>query len=1005
MTTSIRAEQSLKRLWDNPQALREHAQLCERNRDWPSAEKIFERLHALEPDAGHQVSMAATLYNQHRFQEALNNYNAYARDKTDAIHVWLDITSCLLSLSRLEEAVIRLRHWITLQPDDVRLHQALGFTLMHLGDGAAAEEVISHMLEKFPANPPQRALAGKHYLRRGDHARGFDYYRSRWAREPLAQPTLNIPCDVWDGQHFNGTLLVASEGNMEEEILSSSMFGDLAAMKQSALIECDPRLLAIFRRSFTTLEFVPRGHDLLATTCTIDSGSGKISVFRKIDAGDLGFHFRRDEEFPLRKGWLIADPEKVAILREQYRQKFGDKMRVGIARKCTNEDENVGKSISLSAFYPILSHADIVGINLQRSESASAIAYMKAELKSDIYNDPHVDASQDIDTLLAQIATLDLVVSRNNAAIHLAGALGIPGWLVLQKEPLPIWCWGYDHGHCQWYPTLEIFRVDKTLNDDEGIARVFANLHGRLDILLRTVPDTHACADSDTAGQPLSEQRLLATVRDLLAAHRPDQAKKTLRSALSLLNNNPDALLESAHLCQSLNDWETTEKIYRRLCELQPNCGFEHGLAAALFRQNRFAEALRWYRRYNQTQPDNTSIRLSIGLCLVQLGRLEEAAEQFQRGIAIHPSETLFENLLLVLIHLGDRDASATLVTHALHHFPASIAIRALAAQHYLRDGDYLRGFDDRWQRPPEPGAESASIVEMGQKTADGVWDGQRFDGTLLVKTQAVLGEEILVSSLFGDLVAMQQNTLIECTPRLLPVFCRSFPSLNFFPRGKDPRAANTLGNNKEYRVANTNTLGYHFRRYNTFPDRQGWLVPDPEKVAQLRERYRQKFGEKLRIGIGWKSARTVASASHRKNIDLNALAPLLTHPNSACISLQYGDISADIDRLRTHTGADLYVDPQVNATDDLDTLIAQIASLDLVISTSNSAVHMAGALGIPCWLLLRKQQLLMWCWGYPGTPCHWYPSIERFRLDGALPEQQALANIVAELRNRLDAF
>lgn len=325
MTTSIRTEQSLKQMWDNPQALREHAQLCQRKKDWPSAEKIFERLHALEPDAGHQASMAATLYNQHRFQEALNNYNAYAGNKTDAIHVCLDITSCLLSLSRLEEAVIRLRHWITLQPDDVRLNQALGFTLMHLGDGAAAEEVISHILEKFSAHPPQRALAGKHYLRRGDHARGFDYYRSRWVREPLAQTTLNIPCDVWDGQHFNGSLLVASEGNMEDEILSSSMFGDLEAMQQSALIECDPRLLAIFQRFFTTLEFVPRGHGLLAAACTIDSGSGKTPVFRKIDAGDLGLHFLRNGEFPLRKGRLIADREKVAILRDRYRQIFGEK--------------------------------------------------------------------------------------------------------------------------------------------------------------------------------------------------------------------------------------------------------------------------------------------------------------------------------------------------------------------------------------------------------------------------------------------------------------------------------------------------------------------------------------------------------------------------------------------------------------------------------------------------------------------------------------------------------
>ncbi|MFZ5531733.1 MAG: tetratricopeptide repeat protein [Pseudomonadota bacterium] len=985
-------QRALPLLKNNSGALLECSQLCERIQDWPTAEKIFSRLHELEPEANHEACMAAALYNQRRFQEALNHFDQYSKRKPEAIPAWLNISACLLSLGRLEEAVRRLRHWITLKPDDQRVHQALGFILMHLREQHEADKVIAHMLEIFPINLPLRSLAGKHFLRCGDYQRGFDYYRSRWAPNPALQPTLGIPCDTWDGQRFDGTLLIAAEKALGEEILASSMFGDLVAMQQRAVIECDPRLLPIFRRSFPTLEFVPRGQGLLAAACVAGGGchDGTNRKFRKIDAGDLGFHFRRHGEFPPRQGWLVADPEKVAQLRARYQQRFGQRMRIGIGWKSTRSVEhvNLSKSIGLRAFARVLAHPDIVGISLQHGDVGGDIARLKAEMKLDVHIDSDIDPNTDIDALLAQIATLDLVISCSNSAVHLAGALGIPCWLVLRRKQFLVWYWGYTGERCPWYPSLEIIRADDTLSDREGIDKVFAGLRGRLDLAREPSADAHG----NPHNHSLAEQRLLDTVRDLLASRQPEQAARMLRTAPRLLGNNPDALLESARLCQNLHDWETTEAIFRRIGELRPASDYEAGLAAALFHQRRFTDALPWYIRYSRGRPHDETGWMGAALCLNKLGRKEEAIGILQRGNGIMPREPLFELLTLLSIQAGDRDAAEGAVQDALHHFPDSATLRAIAGKHYLRCGDYRRGFDahrSRWFGNPEP------QPTLGIPCA--AWDGCRFEGTLLIAAEEALGEEILASSMFGDLVAMQQQAIIECDPRLLPVFRRSFPALDFVPRGQGLLAAAGSSPRATFRKIDAGDLGYHLRRQGEYPPRQGWLVADPEKVARLRARYRQQFGDRSRLGIGWKSTRR-READFEKNIDLDLLAPLLADPDCIGISLQHGDIAGDVVRLKAKTGVDLYVDPEVDTNHDLDSLIAQIACLGQVVSTSNSAVHLAGALGVPCSLLLQKKQPLMWYWGYEGTHCPWYPTLRIFRVNRFPHIDEALAAVAADL-------
>ena len=53
---------------------------------------------------------------------------------------------------------------------------------------------------------------------------------------------------------------------------------------------------------------------------------------------------------------------------------------------------------------------------------------------------------------------LDLVISVDTAMAHLAGALGLPVWVLLYKAS--DWRWLLDRDDSPWYPTMRLFRCE-----------------------------------------------------------------------------------------------------------------------------------------------------------------------------------------------------------------------------------------------------------------------------------------------------------------------------------------------------------------------------------------------------------------------------------------------------------------------------------------------------------------------------------------------------------------
>ena len=74
-----------------------------------------------------------------------------------------------------------------------------------------------------------------------------------------------------------------------------------------------------------------------------------------------------------------------------------------------------------------------------------------------------------------------------------------------------------------------------------------------------------------------------------------------------------------------------------------------------------------------------------------------------------------------------------------------------------------------------------------------------------------------------------------------------------------------------------------------------------------------------------------------------------------------------------------LAIDPD-NPTFHCNLGAAQVAAMDLAISTSNTTVHMAGALGVPVWTLLPRTGLPLSYWFLGRDDCPWYRSMRLFR-------------------------
>jgi ADP-heptose:LPS heptosyltransferase len=285
--------------------------------------------------------------------------------------------------------------------------------------------------------------------------------------------------------------------------------------------------------------------------------------------------------------------------------------------------------------------------------------------------------------------------------------------------------------------------------------------------------------------------------------------------------------------------------------------------------------------------------------------------------------------------------------------------------------------FEWRWRLGDNPALRARHRLPL--------WQGDSLrDRRILLWGEQGVGDMVLFASMLPDLLATGAKVSLELDPRLIPLFSRSFPAIQFFAWDKVP------GDVPFDVQANIGRLGPFLRTSaDSFANAKPYLTADPARVADFKARY-ASLGQGPKIGISWRST---SQAYRRKSIRLEDFAPLFAAlPGATFISLQYGDTAEDIARAETLCATRIHRDDSFDSWADLDGVTAQIASLDAVVTVSNLNAHLAGAAGIQTHVLVTQNTL--WYWPHEKSTTRWYPSLRLYGVAGG--HRAALDRIAA---------
>lgn len=446
------------------------------------------------------------------------------------------------------------------------------------------------------------------------------------------------------------------------------------------------------------------------------------------------------------------------------------------------------------------------------------------------------------------------------------------------------------------------------------------------------------------------------------AANRPEDALAELSIAQELAPGRYDLLIKLFREVSRLGMHAEALHIAERAI-LDNGESFEtlHLLASARYGSTDMQGAVGACRKALTYRADRPDIHVTLGSALFAMGKTEEAVAAYQRALAVDPKYPDAQ------FHMG-------LI--------------------YLMRGDYRagwQGFEQRFHR----------AKNKIMRPCLPPWDGSSLQGrTLLVMREQGLGDEIMFSSCYQQVVNAARHCVIECDPRLQQLFTRSFPGAVFYPLADLHTTAQTdPGVTIDARIY-AGSLPYHLRgSASDFPVHQGYLKPDPERVAHWRTQL-SALGAGLKVGISWRGG-TVFTHRERRTLSLPALLPVLSVPGVRWVNLQYGKRGDEISELKSNCGIDIVDWPEA-IDGNYDETAALVSALDLVISVCTSVVHLTGALGKSVWVMTAL--VPEWRYGLGISSMPWYLSARLFRQTAQGVWDPVISSIEQALQQRVSA-
>ena len=447
-----------------------------------------------------------------------------------------------------------------------------------------------------------------------------------------------------------------------------------------------------------------------------------------------------------------------------------------------------------------------------------------------------------------------------------------------------------------------------------------------------------------------------ATGLKLSSQGRHVEAIVQYEQALAAQPGDSRVLFALGNTAQVLGLADAAQQFYRQVLGIEPGRLEALVNLANLLRANGQFDAAIALLEPALARDPGAELHVTLGSALREKGADEAAIGHYRAALALRPNYApALANLADMLCDAGDRTTARTLYDAAIKAEPKSAQARLNRAILHLLNGDLKEGWRDYAARLEVPGKVPVMGGEQRQKPNLLPWSGQSLKRQrLLVRAEQGVGDHILFASLIPDLAARAKaeggSVLLECEPRLAPLFARSFPDVTVKPAtiksvGGAPVA--DYGWLKAAGGATAATLMGSLPRYlrpslDSFPNPHAFLVPDADEVA----RWKGAFGEKA-VGICWRSGK---SGGHRsiQYAPLQAWADFLRGVTRPIVSVQYDATPDEIAELEQLSGRQIQVPQGIDQKNELDRACALMAALDVVVTAPTAVSWLSAGVGTP---------------------------------------------------------
>jgi tetratricopeptide (TPR) repeat protein len=446
----------------------------------------------------------------------------------------------------------------------------------------------------------------------------------------------------------------------------------------------------------------------------------------------------------------------------------------------------------------------------------------------------------------------------------------------------------------------------------------------------------------------------------LSAAGRHAEAIAQYEAALAMQPDDPKILFALGNTAQSLGLAAPAEQFFRKVLALEPGrLEALVNLANLLRAGGQPDAAISLLEPALARGPESPELLLTLGSACREKDDAVAAKNHYRQALAARPAYVpALANLADMLGDEGDRSAARTLYDQALKLEPKNAQARLNRAVLHLLDGNLKDGWRDYAARIEIAGKVPEIKKSTEQRLAP--WTGGSLKGKrLLVRCEQGVGDQVLFVSLIPDLLARAKaeggSVILECEPRLAPLFDRSFPGVAVKPaviRSEGGRIVADHGWLKAAGGANAAVLMGDLPRtlrgsLDKFPAPHAFLVPDPGEVTH----WKNIVGEDA-IGICWRSGK-LGGGRAQAYAPLENWGRFLRSIESPIVSLQYDGAPDEIAALERFSGRKIIVPDGIDQKNELDRACALMAALRLVISAPTAVSWLSAGAGVPTLKLL----------------------------------------------------